>query len=268
MPAAAVRRHAASPRNATGAADVRAAPADVPAGAWLSVLAIVAAAWTIMLVGDVTGIAPLLNHHTLISPGGPPLWLGAILFLGGWLVMVAGMMLPASTQAILLAGTRRLAWFLLAYATIWLAFGLAAFIGDVGVHAYVHATPFLLTHPWLIGAGTLAIAGLYQVTRAKHRALEACRHPLGVTHGNDGFAAGRRHAIDCLRSSWALMLVMFGVGFAGIGWMLVLTAVMTYEAMGRHGQKVASAFGIVLLLLAGVSAGIALTGIGSPEGLF
>jgi len=256
-----------SPRAATIAREALRADARTPA-AWLPVVAIAAAAWSLLLLADATGIAPLLHHHALISTGGPPLWLGAILFLGGWLVMVAGMMLPASTPAIMLVGARRLTSFLLAYVAIWLAFGFAAFIGDVGIHSFVHSTPFLLANPWLIGAVTLSIAGVYQVAPAKHRALDACRHPLGAAHVDDGLHAGRRHAIDCLKSSWALMLVMFGAGFAGLGWMLLLTAVMTYEALGRRGHQVASAFGIVLLLLAGISGGVALTGLGSPNGLF
>src|SRR5262249_15426338 len=121
---------------------------------------------------------------------------------------------------------------------------------------------------WLIGAVTLAIAGLYQLTPAKHRALEACRHPAGAAHADDGFDAGQRHALDCLRCSWAQMLVMFGAGFAGLGWMLFLTVVMTYEAVGRRGHAGGSAFGIVLLVRAGLSAAIALSGLGSSSGLF
>ena len=230
-------------------------------------IAIAATAWAILLVGDATGVARQLHHHALVSPGGPPLWLGAVLFLCGWLVMVAGMMLPASSHAIARVRTGQLAWFLVAYAGIWLAFGLAAFIGDIGVHAYVHATPFLLQQPWLIGAATLAIAGAYQLTGAKHRALDACRHPLGAAHVDDGVRAGSRHALDCLKSSWALMLVMFGAGFAGLGWMLLLTAVMTYEAIGPRGHRVASAVGIILLALAGISAGVAVAGSGPPAGI-
>ena len=251
-------------RRATPAVGVAATAAP----AWVPLVVIVTGAWSILLLGDATGIAPLLHHHALISPGGPPLPLATVLFLGGWLVMIAGMMLPASSPAILVAGSGRLGGFLLAYVAIWLAFGLAAFVGDIGVHALVHATPWLLEHPWLIGAVTLITAGLYQLTRAKHRALDACRHPLGAAHANDGVVAGRLHAVDCLRSSWALMLVMFGVGFAGLGWMLLLTGVMTYEAVGRHGHRLASAFGIALLLLAGVSAWIGLTSFGAPNGLF
>lgn len=32
------------------------------------------------------------------------------------------------------------------------------------------------------------------------------------------------------------MLLMFSAGFANLGWMVALTAAMTYEALGRHGQ--------------------------------
>jgi len=247
---------------------VRSVSLPAQAAAWAPLLTLVAGAWSILLLSDATGIAPLLHHHALISPGGPPLPVAAVVFLGGWLVMIGGMMLPASTPAILVAGTGRLALFLVAYVAVWLAFGLAAFIADVGVHTLVHATPVLLEHPWVIGAVTLIGAGLFQLTRTKHHALDACRHPLGAAHAVDGFDAGRLHAVDCLRSSWALMLVMFGVGFAGLGWMLILTGVMTYEAIGRHGHRVASAFGIVLLLLAGISAWIGVTSTASPNGLF
>jgi len=134
------------------------------AAAWAPLLVVVAGAWSILLLGDATGVAPLLHHHALISPGGPPLTIAALLFLGLWLVMVAAMMLPASSPALLAAGSGRLAWFLVAYVAIWLTFGLVAFVADVGVHAVVHATPVLLQHPWLIGAVTLVAAGLYQLT--------------------------------------------------------------------------------------------------------
>jgi predicted metal-binding membrane protein len=235
---------------------------------WAPLLFVVASAWAVMLLADVTGIAPLLHHHALISNGGPPLPLATLLVVGGWLVMVAGMMLPASSPAILIAGSGRLAWFLLAYVAIWLGFGLAAFIGDVGVHAIVHASPWLLQRPWLISVAVLAIAGIYQFAPIKHRALDACRHPRGSDHGERGFVAGWRHGLDCLRSSWALMLLMFAAGFAGLGWMLALTGVMGYEALGRHGHGVAIAVGIGLLALAGATMFSGLTTSGFAVGPF
>ena len=57
-----------------------------------------------------------------------------------------------------------------------------------------------------------------------------------------------------------MMLLMFAEGFASIGWMVALTAVMVYETIGRHGQWAASAAGVALILAAltvlpGASAG-------------
>lgn len=236
------------------------APASVLTPVLTPVLVLVGAAWAITLVAQLTGTAALLHHHALISPGGPPLWLGSAEFLAGWGVMVAGMMLPASLPAIRLAGRSSFGPFLLAYAIVWTAFGFVAFMGDVVVHATVHATPWLLQRPWVVSLAVLLAAGLYQLTPLKRRALDGCRHPL-TKHGGGsgppavgGYDAGFRHALDCLGSSWALMLVMFAAGFADLAWMLVLTGVMTYEAIGRHGHRLAALFGLVLLLAAGTTA--------------
>jgi predicted metal-binding membrane protein len=214
-------------------------------------LLLAGAAWLVMLVGQATGTAALLHHHTLISAGGQPLWLATILFLGAWGVMVAAMMLPASLPAMRLAGRHQLRPFMVAYGVAWMGFGVLAFAGDVGLHTLVHATPWLDERSWLIGAGLLAVAGLYQLAPAKHRALDSCRRPLA--HRTSGFAAGLDHALDCVVSSWALMLVMFAAGFAGLAWMVVLTVVMAYEAMGRHGHQVASVFGLILLALGAIT---------------
>ncbi len=95
-----------------------------------------------MLVLEVTGTAAALHHHALIE-GGPPLAFAIPLFLAGWLVMVAAMMLPASlpTISVVAAATSWLtrprlarAAFLAAFALVWMAFGLVAFLGDVVLH--------------------------------------------------------------------------------------------------------------------------------------
>jgi predicted metal-binding membrane protein len=48
------------------------------------------------------------------------------------------------------------------------------------------------------------------------------------------------------------MLLMFAAGFANLGWMAALAALMVYETTGRHGQRAASAAGASLLALAGL----------------
>lgn len=223
----------------------------------LGVLAVIGVGWLLAVAAQLSGQAGLLHHHALIGSGALPLWLAAFAFLGGWQVMVAGMMLPASLPAIRAFRASRagsLVGFLVAYALVWTAFGLVAFFGDAGLHRTVHATPWLAVRQWLIEAAVLVVAGAYQFIPWKRRGLAACRHPAPRLSGDDarddGFAAGFRHGGDCLASSWALMLLMFAAGFANLAWMAILAAVMTYEATGRHGQRVASLFGAVLVALA------------------
>jgi predicted metal-binding membrane protein len=221
-------------------------------------------AWLVVLAAQATGTAPLLHHHALIE-GGPPLWVAIPLFLVAWQVMVAAMMLPASLPAVRafqVESSRRfgrpgtaVAGFLSGYGIAWAVFGFLAFVGDFVLHQVVDGSPWLAAHPWLIEAAILTLAGGYQLLPIKRRALAACRHqgdPIQlVAHPGPGPARlGLRHGLDCLGSSWALMLVMFAAGFASLGSMAALTLLMVYEARGRHGQSAATAGGIILLLTA------------------
>ncbi len=238
--------------------------ATVARAPWFPVLAAaIGGAWIIAVVAEATGTGPLLHHHALIQ-GGPPLWVALPLFLVAWQVMIAAMMLPASLPAFRafeavsrLQSRPRLAMaaFLGACAVVWTVFGWLAFMGDIGLHQVVDATPWLGTRPWLIEAGVVAIAGAYQFAPNKRRGLAACRHPMGPATtapvpGSGAFRLGLEHGFACLGSSWALMLVMFAAGFANLSWMVALTGVMVYETTGRHGQRAASVAGVVLLLLA------------------
>ena len=176
---------------------------------------------------------PTLHHHALIE-GGPPLALAVPLFLVGWLVMVAAMMLPASlpTIGVVAASDVRLprpararAAFLAAFALVWTAFGLVAFLGDVVLHHVVDATPWLAARPWLIEAGDPGRRRRLPVRPAQATQPRGVPPPggLGHRHGHHRReGAGRlglRHGLACLGSSWALMLLMFAEGFASLGWM-------------------------------------------------
>lgn len=236
---------------------------------------LIAGAWLASVLLQATGHAAALHHHALIEGGAPPPWLAIPLFLLAWQLMIGSMMLPASLRAVRVVASSRLVarpvaalgGFLAAYSVAWTAFGLAAFVGDMGLHHLVDATPWLADRPWLIQAGVLALAGAYQLLPVRRRALEACRHPRASAAGlpgdrggvpsrdtGIGFRIGLAHAVDCLVCSWALMLLMFAAGFANLAWMAVLAAVMAYEALGWHGARFGRAFGIVLLGLAIVAA--------------
>lgn len=222
-------------------------------------------AWLIAIVAQATGQAGLLHHHALIE-NGPPLWLAVPLFLVGWEVMIGAMMLPASLPTIRLvstamdrlSGPRRAQFaFLAGFAVVWTAFGLLAFLGDLVVHRIVDATPSLAARPWLIEAGVVGLAGAYQFSRLKRRSLADCRHPAALAAiiapaARGPLRVGLDHGVACLGSSGALMLLMFAEGFASLAWMAALTAIMVYEATGRHGQRAARAVGVVLLAFGAV----------------
>ena len=242
----------------------RTVPSNPSAAAWQLPLlsATIAAAWLFAVGTQLTGNAALLHHHALIE-GDTPTWVAVPLFLLGWLVMIAAMMLPASLPSIgaynaraALVGRRprALMAFLSVYALIWSAFGLLAFLGDDILHHVVDASPWLAARPWLIEASVIALAGAYQFSRLKRRCLAACRHPAAAAPSVAlprwrSLELGLDHGLACLGSSWALMLLVFAEGFANLAWMVALTAVMVYEATGRHGQRAAAAVGAGLLML-------------------
>jgi len=241
------------------------------ASAWrVPVLSVaIGAAWLLAVGAQLAGQAALLHHHTLIE-GGVPFWMALLLFLLGWQVMIAAMMLPASLPSIgafsaaAHSARRRhaVAEFLGAYALAWSIFGLLAFMGDDILHHIVDATPWLADRPWLIEASILALAGAYQFSPLKRRGLAASRHPAALARSNEvvrrgSFRLGLDHGLACLGSSSALMLLMFAEGFANLAWMAALAAVMIYEATGRHGLRAAQAVGVglVFVALAAVSRG-------------
>lgn len=218
------------------------------------VAAAIGGAWLIVAAAQLSGSAGLLHHHSLIE-GGPSLWLGLPIFLVGWLVMIAAMMLPASLPAVAayassapsgVRSTALLSGFLAPYAVVWALFGLLAFDGDFGLHHLVDATPWLAARPWLIDAVVIGLAGVYQLTPIKDRSLHGCRHP----ESSGSHEIGLSHAVACLGSSGALMLLMFAEGFASLWWMAALAVAMAYEAIGRHGHAFARAVGFVLVALA------------------
>ena len=219
--------------------------------------AVVGVCWLIIVVADAIGAGALLHHDALIEHG-PPLAVAAGVFSVGWMVMIGAMMLPASVPAIAAYRAERVGAdsgptvvaFVSSYLAIWLAVGVACLLGDVLLHQFVDSTPWLAARPWLIEAGAVALAGAYQFTPMKRRALDACRHPSSGAHtGGGGTAAGVRHAIDCLVASGPLMLLMFAAGFANLPWMVALAALMTYEARGTRGHTVAKLAGFGLLYL-------------------
>ena len=226
-------------------------------------------AWALALTAEVVGGAGALGHDRLLDGGGFSAPVAAALFLATWQVMVAAMMLPSSVPMVRLfeavsAGQdrpgRAMAAFVGGYAVVWTAFGSAAFVADAAVHAAVERISWLAGRPSLVTAGVLALAGGFQFSGLKDSCLRTCRHsaafllPRYRRGAPAAFRLGREHGLFCVGCCWALMLLAFAVGVANLAWMATLAALMAYEKIGRHGQRLVRPVGWALLASAAVVA--------------
>lgn len=232
--------------------------------------ALVSLAWALAALAALTNQRTLLDHHFLLEESGLPWLVAVLIFLACWQTMIVAMLLPSSMPAVsavvaaVRGASRRvqtLGAFLAGYACIWTAFGLLAFAGDTLIHRAVDESPWLATHAFLIGATTLLVAGAFQLSHWKSSFLARCHNPEPLAVGDESaqtwhtgpaWRLGLRHGWVSTGCCWALMVVMFGIGAGGLGWMAGLTCVMVGETIAPDSKRIVRAIGIVLLLLGGL----------------
>jgi|SRR5215470_189165 len=116
------------------------------------------------------GIASTLCHAL---PGSDAV-LAGLLVVSGWVLMLTAMMLPTTLPLLEIFGRltalradRRslLALVIIGYLAVWGIFGLAAHLAIWGVLSVARQWDWLTAHGWLLGAVTLAAAGLYQFSK-------------------------------------------------------------------------------------------------------
>jgi predicted metal-binding membrane protein len=224
---------------------------------WLA--AAVVSSWLVLLGWSRSGAAGYLDHDGLAHPGVARV----LLLAAGWLLMTMAMMVPASVpfvgRLVASAPVRepgvRVGGLLAGFSVVWLGFGVAATVGDIGLHRLVGSSSALSTHAWLVFSGTLLVAGGYQLSRTKRRSLVWCTEPMPAMSerfaapGAAGpLAAGVRHGIDCVGSCGALMLVVFALGMSNLAAMAAGTAVVAVER--RFGARMVVAVAVVLAVSA------------------
>lgn len=226
-----------------------------------STLALAAAAWIALAVAGRTALAGRLHHPAL---GASSSELDPSLFLLGWLLMVAAMMLPASLRFLTTIHRlvqarhnrkRLIAVALGAYALPWVIVGQLFQVGDVGVHWLVARWGWLAGRPWLVTAGALVLAGGYQFSPLNLRCLRECRNPAGFVargwHGQSPrrelLQIGAAYGWSCVGCCWALMLLMFAAGVSSLGLMALLTVTMVAERRLPYVERAVGA----LLVVAG-----------------
>ena len=220
--------------------------------------------WATLVLGP---SAPMGNSFNAVT---------LLLFIGVWAVGMVAMMLPSLLPMIYMVvsaskkslrdrgttgGPRTLVkplQFVLGYFGIWSFVGVAAFLGLTFLFQFY--APYFGMGGGLVGlaAGVAVfLAGVYQFSPLKQRALRACRSPMNfvMTRWKEGRAAGFLMGLDygffCTKCCWAFMAVMVVVGGMSILWMVLFAGVIFVEKIAPRGVIVSWGLGI-LLMVAGV----------------
>ena len=149
-------------------------------------VALIAVAWLALAVWGQSPYGRFLNHQHLdeVSLGDSAVLL---VFVAGWTLMTAAMMLPTSLPLVTLFHrlvqrrpnrTGLVVLLITGYLGVWTVFGAVVHLGDWGLHHAVERLEWLHDNSWVIGAATLLLAGVYQFTPLKYRCLDRCRSPL------------------------------------------------------------------------------------------
>ncbi len=121
------------------------------------------------------------------------------------------------------------------YMSVWASFAVLATIAQLVLIQMSQITEGLVLKSPYLGAGVLAVAGLYQFTSFKTACLTKCRTPFPFFMANWSdkvsgvFRMGVRQGVVCVLCCWALMLVMFAAGLMNVFWIIVLSVIMLAE---------------------------------------
>ena len=183
--------------------------------------------------------------------------LGAIVLM--WAVMMIAMMLPSAAPMLsLFARTERgrhagtVIAFASGYVIVWIGFSVAAAVLQARLQEQMLLSSTLATTSSWLGAGLLAIAGVYQLTPLKDACLFRCRSPLGflLSRWREGIGGalrmGIRHGAYCLGCCWALMALLFVGGVMNLAWVAVLAVFVLVEKVTR-GPWLSRISGVVLI---------------------
>ena len=183
-----------------------------------------------------------------------------------WIVMMIAMMLPSAGPVGMLHARFVRAknggepayltgMFLVGYCVVWAGFSTVAAL----VQAYLERSQLMSPVAMALfssvaGGITLVVAGAFQFSPWKNACLHQCRTPIGflMTEWQDGasgsFVMGLKNGLFCLGCCWAIMALLFVGGVMSMLWMAGLTALMLIEKIAPHGDRVAKAAGVAMII--------------------
>ena len=210
---------------------------------------LVVVSWTFIANG--AGLSAAIGMRAMQPP------FGALVLM--WWVMMAAMMLPSATPAILLYGRVRnmrgreaaiadSGVFLLGYLAVWLVFSVAA----ATAQRLLAGLPVARGARWT-GAAVLIAAGLYQFSPLKAACIRECRSPAQFIsrHWRPGWFGAVRlgvmHGAYCVGCCWMLMTLLFVGGVMNLLWIVGLTIIVAAEKIAPKGPLIGRTAGVALI---------------------
>jgi predicted metal-binding membrane protein len=184
-------------------------------------------------------------------------------FLGMWVVMMIGMMLPSLVpmlwryrQAVGETSQARLDRLTVlvgaGYFFVWTVFGIAAFPLGIALAVIAMHQPALARAVPITAGVIVLIAGALQLTAWKARHLAWCRDSPG--HGTTlpadtgtAWRHGLRLGLHCCHCCAALMVLLLVIGVMDLRVMAIVTAAITVERLAPAGERIARAIGAAIV---------------------
>lgn len=181
--------------------------------------------------------------------------------VAGWTVMIVAMMLPLTLPAvghvafntIRARRQRAMAIYVGCFIGTWVVLGAAALVARDAL------VDLRVWNGRLIVVATLCIAAVWQISRFKRRALYQCRQtiplpPRGVAADAACARFGVLQAWRCVRTCWALMLVMVVIEEGTLLAMTAMTGLVLLEGYTLLGRRLLRLSAGALMVLASLPA--------------
>jgi predicted metal-binding membrane protein len=206
------------------------------------------------MYGEMSGAAAWMMTGTWDFPYLLLLW-------AMWVVMMAGMMLPSATPALLRrwrirrSSDRKLAdvfVFAGGYLAVWTGFATLATVLQRLLTHWSLLSPMMEIPNHFLGGIVFLAAGLYQLTPYKATCLRSCRFeqpPIPLSTGSierSGFRSGIVNGLSCIGCCWVLMLLLFIVGVMNLWANIALTVFVFVEKVVPFGASLGRVAGVVL----------------------
>lgn len=212
-----------------------------------------------IVIGVAAGAWALTADRMAGMNPGPGVELGGLgWFAISWLLMMAAMMLPALTPAVIVSVHRpgragEAGRFVAGYLGVWLAAGFVVYAASEAVRSLQFGFFAWANAGRWVAAAVIAAAGLYQLTPSKDACLRRCRdHLILRDHQRGGLGLGIQHARFCVGCSWALMAALFALGVMNLTWMALVMALIAAERLLPRPAPLA-----VALILVGLAVCVA-----------